>query len=191
MGVKVGDIVEIIDNGYSFTSNEYFFIENKISLKTAARYTYGSLPPNGLNGRIVAIGDLEFYDYKGIVVQDDTNRKMCCLVGEPGLKSIGNEFKPHLECAKVWKVNYGTIGKKTNLVDCHGRQLKVGDTVIIRAKDGNTSPEISIIEDQCGCCFPIGYSPFVDKKSLIKIRDCDEVQDGEKVGIIEYVKEER
>lgn len=113
MGFKVGDIVEVIDNGYSFTNNEYFFIENKIALKTATRYTYGSLPPNGLTGRIVAIGDLEFYDYKGIVIQDDTNREMCCLVGEPGLKFLKkNEFKPHLECTKVFKVNYGTIGKK-------------------------------------------------------------------------------
>lgn len=31
MGFKVGDIVEVIDNGYSFTNNEYFFIENKIA----------------------------------------------------------------------------------------------------------------------------------------------------------------
>lgn len=192
MGFKVGDIVEVIDNGYSFTNNEYFFIENKIALKTATRYIYGSLPPNGLTGRIVAIGDLEFYDYKGIVIQDDTNREMCCLVGEPGLKFLKkNEFKPHLECTKVFKVNYGTIGKQTNLVDCYGRPLKVGDTVIIRAKDGSASPEVPIVEDQLGCCFPIGDSPFVDKEMLIMIRDCDKISDGEKVGIIKYVKEER
>ena len=49
MGFKVGDIVEVIDNGYSFTNNEYFFIENKIALKTATRYTYGSLPPKWIN----------------------------------------------------------------------------------------------------------------------------------------------
>jgi len=96
MGFKVGDIVEVIDNGYSFTNNEYFFIENKIALKTATRYTYGSLPPNGLTGRIVAIGDLEFYDYKGIVIQDDTNREMCCLVGEPGLKFLKKMNLSHI-----------------------------------------------------------------------------------------------
>ena len=45
--------------------------------------------------------------------------------------------------------------------------------------------------DQLGCCFHIGYSPFVDKEMLIRIRDCDEIPDGEKVEIIEYVKEER
>lgn len=116
---------------------------------------------------------------------------MCCLVGEPGLKFIENGFKPHLQCTKVWEVNYGTIKKNTNLVDCHGRPLKVGDTVIVRAKDGSVSTEVPIVEDQLGCCFPIGYSPFVDKEMLIRIRDCDEIPDGEKVGIIKYVKEKR
>lgn len=189
MGFKIGERVVVFKDEYSFSNNEYFFEDNKIDLKIATRYAYGTSPLNGDEGIVVAIGDLECYDHKGIVIQDISDK--CYLIGEPGLKSLEKEFKPHLECAKIWKVNYGTIGKKTNLVDCHGRQLKVGDTVIIRAKDGSTSPEVPIIEDQCGCCFPIGYSPFVDKKNLIKIRVCDEVKDGEKVGIIEYVKEER
>lgn len=42
-----------------------------------------------------------------------------------------------------------------------------------------------------GYCIPMGYSTFTDKEMLIKIRDCDEIPDGEKVGIIEYVKKER
>lgn len=41
-------------------------------------------------------GDLEFYDYKGIVIQDDTNREMCCLVGEPGLKFLKKMNLSHI-----------------------------------------------------------------------------------------------
>lgn len=190
MGFKIGERVVVWDDSYSFSRNADFFENNKIDFKIATRYSYGTHPLNGDEGTVVAIGEIGLHNrYKGIVIQDDYDK--CFLIGGPGLKSLENEFKPHLECAEVGIDDYGTIGKETRLVDCHGRQLKVGDTVIIRAKDGSTSTEVSIIEDQCGCCFPIGYSPFVDKKTLIKIRDCDEVQDGEKVGIIEYVKEER
>lgn len=187
MGFKIGDRVVVIKDEYSFRKNEHFFKDNKIDFKIATRYAYGTSPLNGDEGIVVAIGDLRHYDHKGIAIKDIYDK--CYLVGEPGLKSIENEFKPHLECTKFFKVNYGTIGKQTNLVDCYERPLKVGDTVIIRAKDGSTSTEVPIVEDQLGCCFPIGYSPFVDKEMLIRIRDCDEIPDGENVGIIKYVKE--
>lgn len=187
MGFKIGERVVVFKDEYSFSNNEYFFEDNEIDFKIATRYAYGTSPLNGDEGIVVAIGNLECYDHKGIVIQDISDK--CYLVGEPGLKSIENEPNPHLECTEIGMVNYGTIGKKTNLVDCYGRKLKVGDTVIIRVINGAVSHEVSIVENQCGCCFPMGYSPFVDKKTLIKIRDCDEVQDGEKVGIIEYKKE--
>lgn len=190
MGFKIGERVVVWDDSYSFSRNADFFENNKIDFKIATRYSYGTHPLNGDEGTVVAIGEIGLHNrYKGIVIQDDYDK--CFLIGEPGLKSLEKEFKPYLECTKVWRVNYGTIGEKTNLVDCYGRQLKVGDTVIIFAKDGSASPEVPIVEDQLGCCFPIGYSPFVDKEMLIRIRDCDEIPDGEKVGIIEYVKEER
>lgn len=190
MGFKIGERVVVWDDSYSFSRNADFFENNKIDFKIATRYSYGTHPLNGDEGTVVAIGEIGLHNrYKGIVIQDDYDK--CYLVGEPGLKSIENEPNPHLECTEIGMVNYGTIGKKTNLVDCYGRKLKVGDTVIIRVINGAVSHEVSIVENQCGCCFPMGYSPFVDKKTLIKIRDCDEIPDGVKVENIEYVKEER
>lgn len=188
MGFKIGERVVVVEDGYSFSNNEYFFKKNKINFKIATRYAYGTSPLNGDEGIVVAIGDLECHDHKGIVIQDKSDK--CYLIGEPGLKSIENKPNPHLECKDIGVDNYGTIGKETNLVDCHGRKLKIGDAVIVRIRD-EVSPEVSIVENQRGCCFPMGYSPFTSKKDLIKVRDCDEIPNGVKVGNVKYVKEER
>lgn len=189
MGFKIGERVVVWDDSYSFNRNADFFENNKIDFKIATRYAYGTSPLNGDEGIVAAIGEIGLHNrYKGIVIQDDYDK--CFLIGEPGLKTLEKEFKPYLECAEVGVGDYGTIGKETRLVDCHGRTLKIGDTVIIRIENRFISPEVAIVESGC-CCFPMGYTPFTDKEILIKIRDCDEISDGEKVGIIKYVKEER
>ena len=162
MGFKIGEKVVVYDDGYSFNCNEYFFEDNKIDLKIATRYAYGTRPLNGDKGVVVAIGELELYKYKGIVIQDKYNR--CYLVGEPGLKSLKNEFKPHLECKKAGVDDYGTIGKETRLVDRYGRKLKVGDVVILCIGERFVFPEIAIVENNCGCFFPMEYQAFTDSK---------------------------
>ena len=189
MGFKIGERVVVIKDEYSFRKNEHFFKDNKIDFKIATRYAYGTSPLNGDEGIVVAIGDLEHYDHKGIVIKDIYNK--CYLVREPGLKSLEKEFKPHLECAEVGIDDYGTIGKETRLVDRYGRKLKVGDVVILYIGEKFVVSEAVIVHNNYGYCFPLGYSTFTDKEILIKIRDCDEIPDGEKVGIIKYVKEER
>lgn len=190
MGFKIGDRVVVINDEYSFSANEHFFKDNKIDFKIATRYAYGTHLLNGDAGIVVAIGEFRFHNkYKGIVIQDDYNK--CFLIGEPGLKSLEKEFKHHLECAEVGIDDYGTIGKETRLVDRYGRKLKVGDVVILYIGEKFVFSEAVIVHNNYGYCFPLGYSTFTDKEILIKIRDCDEISDGEKVGIIEYVKEER
>lgn len=188
MGFKVGEKVVVVKDEYAFSNNEYFFEDNKIDLKIATRYAYGTSPLNGDEGIVVAIGDLECYDHKGIVIQDISDK--CYLIGDPGLRSLEKEFKPHLECTETG-VCYGTIGKEAGLVDRYGRKLKIGDVVILRIGKSFVFPEVTIVEDICGCCFPMGYAIFEDRDKFVKIRDCDEIPNGVKVGNIKYVKEER
>lgn len=189
MGFKIGERVVVWDDSYSFSRNADFFENNKIDFKIATRYSYGTHPLNGDEGTVVAIGEIGLHNrYKGIVIQDDYDK--CFLIGEPGLRSLEKEFKPHLECTETG-VCYGTIGKEAGLVDRYGRKLKIGDVVILRIGKSFVFPEVTIVEDICGCCFPMGYAIFEDRDKFVKIRDCDEIPNGVKVGNIKYVKEER
>ena len=54
--IKVGDWVEVIDNGCSYSTSAEVFKENDI-LHYAARFRYGVIPLNGMKGRVMFITD--------------------------------------------------------------------------------------------------------------------------------------
>ena len=54
--IKVGDWVEVIDNGCSYSTSAEVFKENDI-LHYAARFRYGVTPLNGMKGRVMFITD--------------------------------------------------------------------------------------------------------------------------------------
>lgn len=54
--IKVGDWVEVIDNGCSYSTSAWVFEENDI-LHYAARFRYGVTPLNGMEGRVMFITD--------------------------------------------------------------------------------------------------------------------------------------
>lgn len=103
--IKVGDWVEVVDNGASYPQRDKFFEDNNL-LSCAARFRYGVTPFNGTRGKVVFIernpdcqetimavevpkekycGSQEFSDlncYNGIY-----------LIGACGLRKVG---KPHV-----------------------------------------------------------------------------------------------
>lgn len=52
--IKVGDTVEVTDNGKAYTTYERWFAENKLT-DIGLRYAYGSLVKNGTIGKVLAI----------------------------------------------------------------------------------------------------------------------------------------
>ena len=54
--IKVGDWIEVVNNGWSYPTSAYVFEENDI-LHYAARFRYGVTPLNGMKGRVMFITD--------------------------------------------------------------------------------------------------------------------------------------
>lgn len=54
--IKVGDWVEVVNNGFSYSTSAEVFEENDI-LHYAARFRYGVSPLNGTKGRVMFITD--------------------------------------------------------------------------------------------------------------------------------------
>lgn len=103
-------------------------------------------------------------------------------------------FKPHLEFDGE---NYGVIGENTPFKDAIGRNLRVGDTVELYDKDNKYKAERAIVcSEERVFVMGIGYAckkdgTIVDGWKIILKRRYEQIVDGERVGVILYVKEEK
>lgn len=97
--IKVGDWVEVVDNGVSYSQMINFFEENNI-LEYAARFRYGVSPFIGTKEKVLFIEKTE-YDDNGIVVMEVQKEK---FVGSP-------EFS-HLDCYNtIYLINASGLKK--------------------------------------------------------------------------------
>jgi hypothetical protein len=107
-----------------------------------------------------------------------------------------DEFVPHLKCDRD---HYGNIGEPTNYKDAIGRPLCVGDvvehfnsenvsygdTVIVKSNvRGGEKAFVMGIECRCN-----DKSGTIDGWKIIKKRSYDEVENGERIYSIKFVKE--
>ena len=64
--IKVGDWVQVIDNGRSYTTyHEWLY--DKVRFQHVKKYAYGDVPPNGLIGRVIVIGNHELDKSKKLI----------------------------------------------------------------------------------------------------------------------------
>ena len=117
----------------------------------------------------------------------------------------GAEFEPNLvyECQNEEITNYGHIGEETSICDVVGNNLSVGDTVNLYAIEDNGQVsfrgEHSIVkydnsEFVMGVSrskFNRGFSNNSFKWLIILNRRHKEIEDGETVDCIKYIKSER
>ena len=64
--IKVGDWVQVIDNGRSYTTY-HKWLYDKVGFQHVKKYAYGDVPPNGLIGRVIVIGNQELDKSKKII----------------------------------------------------------------------------------------------------------------------------
>lgn len=64
--IKVGDWVQVIDNGRSYTTYPQWLYD-KVGFHHVKKYVYGDVPPNGLIGRVIVIGNHELDKSKKII----------------------------------------------------------------------------------------------------------------------------
>lgn len=64
--IKVGDWVQVIDNGRSYP-NYSKWLYDKVGFHHVKKYVYGDVPPNGLIGRVIVIGNHEINKSKKII----------------------------------------------------------------------------------------------------------------------------
>lgn len=87
--IKVGDWVEVVNSGASYTSYTSFFVKNNIPIQHCVNYRYGECPDNGNRGKVLFIADnkaviqLTFIDNTGFEFED-----AIYLVGLNGLKKV-------------------------------------------------------------------------------------------------------
>ena len=114
-----------------------------------------------------------------------------------------SEFEPHLVLECFGRTfNRGRIGEETNICDITGENLNVGDTVNLYAikDDGQVSfrGERSIVKDDnskfvegvSSSKFNMGFSNNAFKWFIILNRRYTEIEDGETVDCIKYIKSE-
>lgn len=114
-----------------------------------------------------------------------------------------SEFEPHLVLECFGRTfNRGRIGEETNICDITGEKLSVGDTVNLYAikDDGQVSlrGERSIVKDDnsefvtgaSSSKFNMGFSNNAFKWLIILNRRHTEIEDGETVDCIKYIKSE-
>lgn len=101
--IKVGDIVEVVNNGESYVILGDFFVNNDLT-KYAARYRYGVAPNNGVFGKVVFIvqDSSDGVERVGVEVESDSfygkiNCDMICndaiyVVGAIGLRKVSDEY---------------------------------------------------------------------------------------------------
>ena len=116
-----------------------------------------------------------------------------------------SEFEPHLlqEHPNGESVNFGQIGDETSICDITGEKLRVGDTVNLYSIQDNKRldfrGECSIVKNGNsgfvmgvkGHEFDRGVSNTYFGWAIILNRRYTEIQDGETVGCIKYIKSER
>jgi hypothetical protein len=105
-------------------------------------------------------------------------------------------FVPHLTNSRGYF--YGNMGEDTPIKDALGRELKVGDTVLLFGRNAH-GEEHAVVKNavrnrnkafvmsiECSC----RLDGTIDNNFvIIKNRDCTEIKDGETVGVIKYVTE--
>lgn len=101
--IKVGDTVEVLDKGESYTILGDFFAKNDL-MKYAAHYRYGVAPDNGVVGKVVFIvqDSSDGVERIGVEVESDSfygkiNCSMICndaiyVVGAIGLRKVSDEY---------------------------------------------------------------------------------------------------
>lgn len=132
------------------------------------------------------------------VLQDVNDLKQV----EDELKEKEAKFEPHL-VPPDGTVDYGRIGEETNICDITGEILSVGDTVSLYAIEDNGQVsfrgEHSIVKDDNSefvmgvsrSKFNRGFSNNSFKWLIILNRRHKEIEDGETVDCIKYIKSER
>lgn len=89
--IKVGDWVEVVNSGASYTTYTDFFVRNNIPIQHCVNYRYGECPDNGNRGKVLFIADNKaviqstFIDNTGFGFED-----AIYLVGLNGLKKVAN-----------------------------------------------------------------------------------------------------
>ena len=117
-----------------------------------------------------------------------------------------SEFEPHLlqEHPNGEIINFGRIGEETSIYDITGKNLSVGDTVNLYFIKGNgqlefrgecsvvsNSDKKSFVMGVAGNKFDHGVSDGFFKWIIVLNRRYTEIQDGETVDCIKYIKSER
>ena len=138
------------------------------------------------------------------VMQDANDSKPTDELEEPDSKEKETAFEPHLLFEFMGgRENYGRIGDKTEICDIAGRKLSVGDVVNLYSIEDNGRldfrGEHSIVRDNDlafvmgikGHEFDRGVSDGPFEWVIILNRRHTEVEDGEKVDDIKYIKSER
>lgn len=132
------------------------------------------------------------------VLQDVNDLKQV----EDELKEKEVDFEPHL-VSLDGTVDYGRIGEETNICDVTGENLSVGDTVNLYAIEDNGQVsfrgEHSIVKYDnsefvmgvSGSKFNRGFSNNNFEWLIILNRRHKEIEDGETVDCIKYIKSER
>lgn len=84
--IKVGDWVEIVNCGESYTTYPEWLYD-KVDFEHIRRYCYNYIPLDGEIGRVVAVGTHEV-DEKSILVAFETKYKNIYIVNQKGLKKV-------------------------------------------------------------------------------------------------------
>lgn len=84
--IKVGDWVEIVNCGESYTTYPEWLYD-KVDFEHIRRYCYNYIPLDGEIGRVVAVGTHEI-DKERILVAFETKYKNVYIVNQKGLKKV-------------------------------------------------------------------------------------------------------
>lgn len=84
--IKVGDWVEIVNCGESYTTYPEWLYD-KVDFEHIRRYCYNYIPLDGEIGRVVAVGTHEA-DREGTLVAFETKYKNIYVVNQKGLKKV-------------------------------------------------------------------------------------------------------
>lgn len=84
--IKVGDKVEIVDDGYSYDTYTDWFKENNCQ-NLEKYYVYGNYPKNGLYAKVIAIGRKNIFGNE-IILAIKTTRSQVYLIELDGVKKV-------------------------------------------------------------------------------------------------------
>lgn len=90
--IKVGDWVEVVNYGDSYTTHTDFFVKNNVPIQYCVNYCYGSHLSNGERGRVLFIADNKAIIQSAFV--DDTDFEFEDAIYLIGLKGLRKVAKP-------------------------------------------------------------------------------------------------